>query len=317
MSKKILVTGSLAHDLLLNYNGEFTDSFQPELLERLSVSFLCSRLTRHHGGTGVNVAWNLRLLDVDSLLVAAVGEDGNEYLEILKKRNIATEHIEKVEGAVTATAIIGSDSQERQIAFFHPGADAKATWPDLSSERDNIAFAIVGARDPHQMVQAVEWCSTQKIPVLFDPGQQTIAFGAEELKRLMKISTVVIVNDYEWNTLCETLKCDEETIHKYVPALIATHGDKGFMAYTKEGTQGVRACTPDYVMNPTGAGDAFRAGVLKGLGEGWDLLNACKLGAAVASFNIEYEGTLLDSLDITQVFKRAKDAYGEELPAFA
>ncbi|PIR48207.1 hypothetical protein COU80_05710 [Candidatus Peregrinibacteria bacterium CG10_big_fil_rev_8_21_14_0_10_55_24] len=314
MAKRILVTGSLAYDLLLNYDGSFTQSLRPDSLESLSVSFFCSHFARHRGGTGVNVAWNLKLLKRDALLVAAVGYDGDEYLDILKKRSIATEHVERIDDAVTATAVIGSDSSERQIAFFHPGADARSTWPDLKEEREDIAYAIVGARDPHQMMRAVEWCFEQKIPVLFDPGQQTIAFGPDELKRLFKMSTVVIVNDYEWKTLCRTLKCDEESVLRYVPTLVATHGGEGFTVYSKKGVRGVRACASKGVVNPTGAGDAFRAGVLTGLSAGWELLDACKLGAAMGSFNVEYEGTLLDSLDVPAVFARAKEAYGEALP---
>jgi adenosine kinase len=314
MAKRILVTGSLAYDLLLNYDGSFAQSLRPDSLESLSVSFFCPHFARHHGGTGVNVAWNLKLLGSDALLVAAVGYDGDEYVDILKKRGITTTHIERIEDAVTATAVIGSDSSEHQIAFFHPGADARSQWPDLQKEQKEIAYAIVGARDPHQMMRAVEWCFEQKIPVLFDPGQQTIAFGPDELKRLFKMSTVVIVNDFEWRTLCKTLRCDEETVLKYVPTLVATHGDQGFTVYSKKGVKGVRACTPKVVVNPTGAGDAFRAGVLAGLSAGWELLDACKLGAAMGSFNVEYEGTLLDSLDVSALFARAKETYGEALP---
>ncbi|MFH0851615.1 MAG: PfkB family carbohydrate kinase, partial [Candidatus Peregrinibacteria bacterium] len=234
--KKILVTGSIAYDVLLGYEGSFADAIDPKALQHLSLSFFSPRYTRHHGGTAANIAWNLRLLGGDPLVVGTVGSDGGPYKALLHERGIDVTYIEEQKGQVTATAIIGTDQKECQITFFHPGADAAGTWPDLSEERDELQYAIVSARDTRQMTEAMLWCGRSKVPVFFDPGQQVIAFSADELKRLTKMSAGVIVNDYEWSLLKEALKVNDKTILNIVPLAIVTHGEKGVTLLSKDGT---------------------------------------------------------------------------------
>ncbi|MFA7681740.1 MAG: carbohydrate kinase family protein [Candidatus Peribacteraceae bacterium] len=314
MSKRILVTGSIAYDVLLGYDGLFADALDPQALENISLSFFSSHYAKHHGGTGANVAWNLRLLQADPLLVGSVGNDGQEYLEMLTKHGVATDYIEQVADKVTATAIIGTDSEECQIAFFHPGADVGRAWPDLSAVRKDIVYALVGPRDTSSMVAAMEWCDENKVPVIFDPGQQIIAFGTDALERLVRMSTIVVVNDYESNRLFDLLKRNEDSILKLVDTLIVTDGDHGFTIFNKDGATAIRACSPVKLVNPTGAGDAFRAGMLKGLGAGWDLPDACRLGAAMGSFAVEQEGTLMNSLKLEDVSRRMEQFYEKEAP---
>ncbi|MDD5103624.1 MAG: carbohydrate kinase family protein [Candidatus Peribacteraceae bacterium] len=312
--KRILITGSIAYDILLGYEGSFADAIDPKSLQHLSLSFFSPRFARHHGGTAANIAWNLRLLGGDPLIVGTVGSDGGSYKALLSERGIDVTYIGEHKEHVTATAIIGTDLDERQITFFHPGADAVGSWPDLSDERDDIVYGIVSPRDTRQMTSGMLWCEQQKVPVFFDPGQQIIAFSADELRRFTEMSAGVIVNDYEWSLLKTALKVNEKTILNLTPLVIVTHGEKGVSLFTKEGHVSLPACTSDQVVDPTGAGDAFRGGFLFGLARGWDTETACKLGAAMGSKVVEQEGTLLNRLDCEEVWLRAERAYGHALP---
>lgn len=311
---RVLVTGSIAYDVLLGYEGSFADAIDQKSLQHLSLSFFSPRYTRHHGGTAANIAWNLRLLGGDPLVVGTVGTDGGTYKALLAERGIGIAYIEERKDHVTATAIIGTDRDERQIAFFHPGADVAGTWPQLSEERDDVAYGIVSPRDTRQMTAGMQWCAEQKVPVFFDPGQQIIAFSADELRRFTKMSAGVIVNDYEWSLLKDALKVDEKTVLTLVPVAIITHGEKGVTLLANEGTVSLPACMPDSVVDPTGAGDAFRGGFLYGLSCGWDMPSSLKLGAAMGSKVIEQEGTLMDVLDHDEIWMRAERAYGVRLP---
>lgn len=312
--KRVLITGSIAYDVLLGYEGSFADAIDPKSLQHLSLSFFSPRYTRHHGGTAANIAWNLRLLECNPLIVGTVGSDGGPYKALLAERGIDVSYIEEKKDHVTATAIIGTDQKECQITFFHPGADSKGTWPDLSDERDDLQYAIVSARDTRLMTEGMQWCAQQKVPVFFDPGQQIIAFSADELKRLTKMSNGVIVNDYEWSLLTEALKLNEKSVLALTPLVIITHGEKGVTLLSNDGTVTLLACAPDRTVDPTGAGDAFRGGFLFGLSRGWDMQNSLKLGAAMGSKVIEQEGTLMDTLDKDEIWARAERTYGQALP---
>ncbi|MDD5623999.1 MAG: PfkB family carbohydrate kinase, partial [Candidatus Peribacteraceae bacterium] len=249
------------------------------------------------------------------LLVGTVGEDGGAYLELLRERGVRTEYVESLRGHATATAIVATDSGERQITFFHPGADSFGSWPDLSGERGEVGLAIVSARSVPLMMRAVEWCITEKVPMIFDPGQQVHGFSDDELKRAVTRSRGVVVNAYELDLLQGRLKMDETALAAKIPFLIVTRGEAGFTLYEEGKRTDVAACRADRVLNPTGAGDAFRSGLLVGLAAGWGTLAAARLGASLGSFVVEQEGTLLDRLDREEVWARAEETYGESLPS--
>lgn len=314
LGSKILITGSIAYDLLLASDGSFVDALKANALEELSVSFVTPHFKRHHGGTAANIAWNVHLLGATPLLVSTIGDDGAPYMALLREQGIAVDHVEVICGHATATAIIATDSGERQISFFHPGADGLGTWPDLADEREEIAWAIVSARDVKMMIAAIDWCARQKIPLLFDPGQQVHSFGDDELKRAVAHASAVVVNEYESQLLRQRLKASEQELAQRISLFIVTLGEKGFILYDGGKKSVFPACTPDRVVNPTGAGDAFRGGLLTGLTSGWSKEHAAMLGASLGSFVVEQEGTLLHALDREETERRVKEAYGEELP---
>jgi adenosine kinase len=312
---RILVTGSAAYDLLLSYDGAFADAFKGG--KDASLAFVTPHFARHHGGTGVNAAWNLQLLGADPLLVATVGQDGGPYRALLEERGIDTAYLEQVEKAMTSTAIITTDNRERQITFFHPGADALGSWPDLSEERDDVACALVAPREERVMLQATDWCRTYGVPFYFDPGQRLHSFADGDLDCALHGSAGVFCNEAEWAVLSGRLGVTERSVLERTGCLIVTRGEKGASIFTDEGALDIPACPPDQTVNPTGAGDGFRAGFLTGIAAGWSLVDASRLACSAASFIVEIEGTLLDTLDREAVWQRASETYGEELPSLS
>ncbi len=311
---KILVNGSTAYDVLLGYDGSFADAIDPSALDSLAVSFFSPHYARHHGGTGANIAWNLKLLGTEPMLVTTIGSDGGDYRTLLEDRDISVEYVEQLTSGATATAIIGTDSSERQITFFHPGADADGSFPDLSDRREEISHAIISPRNAVLMMEGVRWCEKYKVPFFFDPGQQVIALSDDELRFGVEHCAGLIANEYEWGLISNRLNITEENALLKTPMVIVTRGDAGVTCFCKDGALNVGPCTPEKVVNPTGAGDAFRAGLLTGLQAGWSNIDALRLGNAMGSLAVELEGTLIDHVDRDAVWSRAQIAYGESLP---
>src|SRR3989338_184229 len=311
---RILITGSIAYDFLLHYEGYFVQGLQESNLEQLSVAFIAEHFERHHGGTGANIAWNARLLQQDPLLVGTVGHDGGAYCALLDERGIDTTYIEQLADHVTSMAIVATDCNERQITFFHPGADSYGSWPDLSSKREEIGYAIMSPRDIRVNLQALELCHVLGVPTLFDPGQGVLAMERDEMWRALKLCTGCIVNDYEWGLAANLLRISLDDVLREVEYVIVTHGGEGFTIFTQKGEEVFPSCRTEKVVNPIGAGDAFRAGFLTGMMGGWSLADGGKLGAALASKVVEQEGALLSELGLNDIVNRAGMAYEHELP---
>lgn len=312
----ILVTGTIAYDHLMNYPKTLLSELR-EVIENdvLSVSFEPNRYERRHGGTGANIAWNVALLGGNAMLVANVGTDGKEYVELLQERGIDTTYVQEKETANTATGVCLSDPKGHQIWFFYRGADTVGHWPEINTE-DAPAYAIIGARHHIHMLEALEWCSANNVPSLFDPGQEILRFTPDELRRGAELASGTIMNEFEWMEFSKRANITAEEIIQTASYLIITKGEEGYTIVTKEGSADYPRCNCDNPINPTGAGDAFRAGLVHGLTSNWSLEEASKLGAAIASFVVEQEGTHLPELNRSFVQARIKEAYGSELPKF-
>lgn len=313
MTSKILVTGTLAQDHLFQYGSEFLEQLREATsMDVLSISFQPYQYVKRNGGTGANIAWNIALLGSKPLLVGNIGPDGLYYKEILQQRGIDVTYVETKDTAMTATGICCTDRQGHQIWFFYRGADAVGHWPELPIK--NINYAIIGARHHPCMLEALEWCHSNKIQSLFDPGQEILRFTPEELSTAMNLSTGIIMNEFEWGIFSKRINMTAEEVSKKTEYLIITLGENGHSIYTKNGCQTYPRCNCEKPIDPTGAGDAFRAGLICGLTNHWTLEQASKLGAAVASLVVEQDGTLLPALDHRLLQERVAEAYGESLP---
>ena len=312
-----LVAGSIAYDMLLSYDGSFVDGLDVDKLDELSVGYVTRHLVKHHGGTAANIAWNFALLKQPVMIAGSVGHDGDEYVGRLKDHGIDTSLIIEHPQHVTATAIIGTDSGERQITFYHPGADQETVPPDLAQLAKGIRYVLVSPHNAIAMEQTAHACREHQIPYIFDPGQQSLQFPRDDLRRLVHGSAAVIANAYEWSLLKEALEWTVNEVLEYTGLLVVTHGEHGLNVQTTEQSMQVKAVPSKKLINPTGAGDALRAGFVTGLGMGWDIRDAARLGAAIASFVVEQEGTQLEHFDLRKLRERAEAAYGESLPKLA
>lgn len=312
--KRILVTGTVAYDHLMSYNKKFLDDLREATTQRvLSISFEPYKYDKRPGGTGANIAWNVALLGGEALLVANVGEDGKEYVDLLNERGIDTRYVEIKQSANTATGICCTDTSGHQIWFFYRGADTIGHWPTIA-EQDKPAYAIIGARHHVHMLESLEWCAQEGIPSLFDPGQEILRFTPNELQQASALATGTIMNEFEWGIFSNRLDVTAADFVRSDSYLIITKGEDGYTIVEPNEERSYPRCNCDNPVNPTGAGDAFRAGLVHGLTSGWTLEQASKLGAAIASFVVEQEGTLLPDLKRDLVAKRVMEAYGEELP---
>lgn len=313
-SKRILICGSLAYDILLTFKGNVVPALKANEEGTLSACFRAATCERDFGGVGANIAWNLQLLHMHPLLVAAVGNDGDEYIQLLQKRHIDTTHIRRDTTTPTANYIVTTDAKQNQIATFFPGPDEKDTWPsleDVSSE--TTPFAIVSVRTIPIMRAAMDWCAKKGIPAFFDPGQLILSFSKEELRECMSRAYGVIANEFEWRSIGQTLDASAKELLSLSPLHIITCGAEGLEIVQKEGRKKMPACRTKPV-NPTGAGDALRAGLLTGLAQGWTLEKSLELGSGLASFVVEQKGALLNKLDEKALQKRIEETYHTTLP---
>lgn len=310
----ILVTGTVAYDHLMTYPKKLLTELREVIAQDvLSVSFEPNRYEKRHGGTGANIAWNVALLGSKALLVANVGTDGQEYVDLLKERGIDTRYVEVKQSVNTATGMCLSDPDGHQIWFFYRGADTVGHWPDIA-EKDTPSYAIIGPRDSAQMMEGLRWCAAHNVKSLFDPGQEILRFTPQQLQEATNMATGIIMNEFEWTNFSARLNSKTEDILKHAEYLIITKGEQGYTIVTKDGETDYPRCNCDNPINPTGAGDAFRAGLIHGITNKWTLEQASKLGAAIASFVVEQEGALLPNLNKNAVQGRVREAYGEELP---
>lgn len=317
MLRTILVTGSLTYDLFFTYEGSFQEGVARADLERLSLCFVTQNHARAHGGTGANIAWNLRLLQEEPLLVGTVGHDGEAYRRFLQEHGIYAEHVEVLPGHATSTAVIATDRSQRQITFFHPGADAKGTWPISRLDPATIAYAMMSPRDVRITMEALAWCHRHRVPCIFDPGQNTLCFTVDDLQCALRMCCGLIVNASEWETLASLLSMSLEDVLAIVPWVIVTRGAEGCRVHTREESLRLSACPVATVVDPTGAGDAFRAGLLAGLTRGWPLVDGCKLGAVLAAKVVEQQGCHLPACDLHELSQRMQAVYGGALAAVA
>src|SRR3954470_23685403 len=264
---KIVVTGSIAYDYLMSFPGKFTEQILPEHLQRLSVSFLVDTMDKRRGGCAPNIAYTMALLGEKPFLMATAGEDFGDYRKWLEAAGIDTSLTKQIDGKFTASFFCSTDTENNQIASFYTGAMADAGQLSFRSAKD-AKMAIISPNDPGAMVSYAEECRTLKIPFIFDPGQQCSRMSGDELKDGIAGAHILICNDYEFELIRQKTEMGERDVLEQADMLIVTKGEKGCTVFTRTGQTDVAAVEPRRIADPTGVGDAFRGGLMKGFAMG-------------------------------------------------
>jgi adenosine kinase len=286
---KIVVTGSIAFDYLMSFPGKFTEHFLPEHMNRVSLSFLVDSMDKRRGGCAPNIAYTLALLGERPILMGTAGEDFGDYRRWLEAAGIDTSLTQEIDGKFCASFFCSTDRDNNQIASFYTGAMADAGQLSFRTVRD-CGLTIIAPNDPGAMVQYAEECRTLKIPFIFDPGQQCARMSGDDLRDGITGATIVIVNDYELELLRQKTGLSEPEIVREARALIITRGEKGSTVVTGDSWIDVNAVTPHRVVDPTGVGDAFRGGLMKGLALDLPYDTCAQLGSVAATYALEHLG---------------------------
>lgn len=304
----IVVTGSIAYDYLMSFPGKFTEHLLPEHMHRVSLSFLVDTMDKRRGGCAPNIAYTLALLGERPLLMATAGEDFGEYRQWLEAAGIDTSFVKQVNGKFTASFFCSTDQHNNQIASFYTGAMADAG--ELSFRNlPEPGLVIVSPNDPGAMVQYAEECRALGIPYIFDPGQQVARMSGDELKDGTVGASIVIVNDYEYEILKQKTGLDEASILKHSEALIVTKGEHGSTIITSDEQVNVAAVTPRRIVDPTGVGDAFRGGLMKGLGVGLPYAESAQIGSVAATYALEHLGGQSHAYSLQEFLTRYEEHF--------
>jgi len=286
---KIVVTGSIAFDYLMSFPGSFAEHLLPDHLAKVSLSFLVDTMDKRRGGCAPNIAYTLALLGERPYLMATAGQDFGDYRAWLDAAGVDTSLVKQVDGKFTASFFCSTDQHNNQIASFYTGAMAHAAELSFRTVRD-CGLAIVSPNDPAAMVQYSDECRTMGIRYIFDPGQQCARMSGDELNAGLVGATIVICNDYEFELLRQKAAASEAGILSHSEALIITRGEDGSSVYTAAGRVDVPAVTPRRIVDPTGVGDAFRGGLMKGLALGLPYEVSARLGSVAATYALEHLG---------------------------
>jgi len=284
-----LICGSLAFDVIMQYPGKFSDALLADQLHKISVSFLVPTMRREYGGCAGNIAYNLKLLGGSPQIMATIGHDGGDYLKRLDQQGISRTSIRTIESIYTAQCFITTDADNNQINAFHPGA-MTYSHENKVAEAGPVKLAIVAPDGRDGMLQHSEDCVAQGIPLIFDPGQGMPMFNGDELKHFIELATYIAMNDYEAEMLAARTGLTLPQIAERVSALVVTRGELGAEIYTGGNKIDIPCVKAERVLDPTGCGDAFRAGMLYGLSNGMDWATTGRLSSLLGSIKIAHQG---------------------------
>jgi len=309
---KTLITGSMAYDTIMVFEDQFKNHILPEQTHILNVSFFVPGMTRHVGGCAGNIAYTLKLIGGSPQIMATVGEDFGLYAKWLEEKGLSTEHIKEVEGTFMAQAFIVTDKDNNQINAFHPGAMNHAHLNRVADAKE-IELGIIGPDGRDAMIQHAADFAELEIPFVFDPGQQLPMFDGEELITFFDQATYLIVNDYESEMVLEKTGLTLPQLADKFDALVVTRGGKGSEIYAEGEVIMIGSAPISEAVDPTGCGDAYRAGFLLGLSQGKDWKVCGQLGALCGAIKIEHLGTQNHAFTPQEFAERYSAAFGESI----
>lgn len=284
-----LICGSLAFDTIMVFQDQFKNHILPDQIHKLSVAFFVPEMRKEFGGTAGNIAYNLKLLEGEPLIMATVGEDFSAYHNWLDKHQLSTKYIKAIPDSFTAQAFITTDLDDNQITAFHPGA-MQASHLNSVNDCEDIALAIIAPDGRDGMFQHARECHEANIPFMFDPGQGLPMFNGEELMHFIDMASYLAVNDYEAQVLQEKTGLSLSQLAEKVDALIVTLGAEGSTIYADGQLYAIPSVKPTAIVDPTGCGDAYRAGLLYGIVRKWDWVTCGRLAATMGAIKIASRG---------------------------
>jgi adenosine kinase len=307
--KKILVTGSIAYDTIMVFPDRFRNHLLADQLHILNVCFLTPEMRREYGGTAGNIAYNLKLLGEEPLVMATVGEDIEPYRARFERMGIGTRLFTAVPGQFTAQAFITTDLDDNQITAFHPGAMNHSHLNRVTRDL-GAGLAIVSPDGKEGMLQHARECVAAGVSFMFDPGQGLPMFSRPELDEFLRLADFVAVNDYEGKMLEEKTGRKLDAIAREVKALVCTLGAKGSLILAGGERHEIPSVEADAVVDPTGCGDAYRAALLYGIAHGWDWPSTGRLGAVMGALKIAQRGAQNHAGDRGAIDGRFRKAFG-------
>jgi adenosine kinase len=311
-AKRALICGSVAFDNIMLFEGRFKEHILPDQIHILNVAFLVPQLRREFGGCAGNIAYNLRLLGDAGYPMATVGRDFAPYAEWMQANGVPRDHVRVVDTEHTAQAFITTDLDNNQITAFHPGAMQHAHLNKIADARD-VALGIVAPDGRDGMVQHAAQFAAAKIPFIFDPGQGLPMFGGEELRGFVDQATWVAVNDYEWQLMQQKTGWTAREVVDRVEALIVTRGAEGSVIHVKDREHRIPCAPPKAVVDPTGCGDAYRAGLIHGLLRGLDWETTGRIASLMGAIKIEARGTQNHRFTAAEFADRFQSSFGTAL----
>ena len=307
-----LICGSLAYDTIMVFNDRFKHHILPDKVHVLSVSFLVPQLRREFGGCAGNIAYNLKLLGDDPRPMATVGKDFDPYGEWIDQCGIDREFITRIDTEYTAQAFITTDLDDNQITAFHPGAMNFAHLNDVR-HASGATIGIIAPDGREAMIEHASQFAECGIPFIFDPGQGLPMFDSSDLHRFIDLATWLTVNDYEWELVRERTGLDTAQITSKVDALIVTHGAEGSVVHAGGASIDIPAVRAAETADPTGCGDAYRAGLLHGIINKMDWETTGRLASLMGAFKIEKHGTQNHHCTRAEIENRFRESFGREL----
>jgi adenosine kinase len=306
-----LICGSVAYDTILQFPDRFKSHILPDKIHILNVSFLVPEMRREFGGCAANIAYNLMLLGDRGVAMATAGHDFGPYAQRMAALGIAADHIKVLDDTFTAQAFITTDLDDNQITAFHPGAMQHAHLNHVADAGPEIALGVVAPDGRQAMIEHAAQFAAAGIPFIFDPGQGMPMFGPDELRTFIAQARWVAVNDYEWGLLQQKTGLTVSGVADQVEALIVTRGAEGSVIYTEGRTVEVPCAKPKAVVDPTGCGDAYRAGLIHGLLRGLDWETTGRMASLMGAIKVESRGPQNHRITPAEFDRRYRDNFGK------
>jgi len=309
----IICTGSIAYDYLMSFPGYFKDHIIPDKLDSISLSFLVDDMVRQRGGTAPNISYNLALLGEKPKLMGTVGEDFDDYRAWLEKNGVDTSLVKKIDGIYTASFFANTDLSNNQIASFYTGAMAFAKELSIKDlDKTEIDLVIISPNDPTAMGKYSHECKDLGIPYVFDPGQQVVRNDPEEIRAGIQNAQSLFINEYEYELIQKHTDMSDAEIKHAVEYVVITCGSNGSDIWVKDEHYRIPAVKPGKIADPTGVGDAFRGGFIRGLELGFDWETCGQMGALAATYCLENRGTQNHSYTRSEFIARYRSHFDDD-----